>query len=193
MRRLFLRPILLEFSRTHLIFTAIGSLVTVLMGVALFLLGLWPGVMEALPSDWSNSAKSVTVALPVLLPLALFLVAYVPAGRLVRRRNGWERPGVVDALVLLLFPAVIFWLVAALAFVVPYGHGFIIAMALLNSPAYGLFTLFSLLTGWGITAPDWTGYVGTLASGLLPPLLYLIGSYLPIAALDEAEEEPVEQ
>ena len=42
--------------------------------------------------------------------------------------------------------------------------------------------------GGGITAPPWAGYVGALVSGLLPPLLYLIGSYLPIRALDEVEE-----
>ena len=66
--------------------------------------------------------------------------------------------------------------------------GLTIAAALLNSPAYGLFTLYMVTTGWGITAPPWAGYVGALVSGLLPPLLYLIGSYLPIRALDEVEE-----
>ena len=71
---------------------------------------------------------------------------------------------------------------------IPHGYGLTIAAALLNSPAYGLFTLYMVTTGWGITAPPWAGYVGALVSGLLPPLLYLIGSYLPIRALDEVEE-----
>ena len=36
---------------------------------------------------------------------------------------------------------------------------------------------------WG-----WLGYVGAMAAGLLPPLLFLTGSYLPIRDLDGAEE-----
>ena len=32
-------------------------------------------------------------------------------------------------------------------------------------------------------------YVGGIITGLLPPLLYLVGSYLPIAALDQEESE----
>ena len=34
----------------------------------------------------------------------------------------------------------------------------------------------------------WAVYVGGLVTGLLPPLLYLMGSYLPIAALDREED-----
>lgn len=192
-KQILLRPMLLEYCRTHLIFTAAGALFTVLMGVIIILSGMGEAIVSALPTEWTNATKTVVAALPILLPLVLCLAAYVPAGRMVRRRNGWERPEVDDALIILLVPAVAFWILAGLGSFVPHGHGLIIAAALLNSPAYGLFVLFSLLTGWGIAAPDWTGYVGILASGLLPPLLYLIGSYLPIAALDEVEEERVGQ
>ena len=108
------------------------------------------------------------------IPLASSVIALVRA--------------VIGALVLLLAPAAAFWVLVGLGALIPHGYGLTIAAALLNSPAYGLFTRYMVTTGWGITAPPWAGYVGALVSGLLPPLLYLIGSYLPIRALDEAEE-----
>ena len=187
-RRLLLRPTLLEFCRTHLIFTAAGALFTVLTGLVTTVFHLSETIMKAAPPDWSNASKTSLGTLPVLLPLLLCLAAYLPAGRLVRLRNGWARPEVPDALVLLLAPAAAFWVLVGLGALIPHGYGLTIASALLNSPAYGLFTLYMVTTGWGITAPPWAGYVGALVSGLLPPLLYLIGSYLPIRALDEVEE-----
>ena len=52
--------------------------------------------------------------------------------------------------------------------------------------------LLAQFLGWGSGGSFWAVYVGGLITGLLPPLLYLMGSYLPIAALD-LEEEPDEE
>ena len=164
MRRLLLRPTLLEFCRTHLIFTAAGALFTVLTGLVTTVFHLSETIMKAAPPDWSNASKTSLGTLPVLLPLLLCLAAYLPAGRLVRLRNGWARPEVPDALVLLLAPAAAFWVLVGLGALIPHGYGLTIAAALLNSPAYGLFTLYMVTTGWGITAPPWAGYVGALVS-----------------------------
>lgn len=157
MRRLLLRPTLLEFCRTHLIFTAAGALFTVLTGLVTTVFHLSETIMKAAPPDWSNASKTSLGTLPVLLPLLLCLAAYLPAGRLVRLRNGWARPEVPDALVLLLAPAAAFWVLVGLGALIPHGYGLTIAAALLNSPAYGLFTLYMVTTGWGITAPPWAG------------------------------------
>ena len=88
-RRLLLRPTLLEFCRTHLIFTAAGALFTVLTGLVTTVFHLSETIMKAAPPDWSNASKTSLGTLPVLLPLLLCLAAYLPAGRLVRLRNGW--------------------------------------------------------------------------------------------------------
>lgn len=193
MKRLLLRPTLLEFLRIHLILTALGAVLTVLVLVLGVLTGAGDALRRFIPDTWPNASQTMVSALPALLPLGGCLIAYLPVGRLVRARNLWERPGVADALLLLLVPAAAFWALLALAVLIPHGSGIVIAAVLLNSPAYGLFFLWSLLTGWGMTAPGWTGYAGGLISGLLPPLLYLIGSCLPIRAIDQAEEEPVKK
>ena len=121
MRRLLLRPTLLEFCRTHLIFTAAGALFTVLTGLVTTVFHLSETIMKAAPPDWSNASKTSLGTLPVLLPLLLCLAAYLPAGRLVRLRNGWARPEVPDALVLLLAPAAAFWVLVGLGALSPHG------------------------------------------------------------------------
>ena len=63
MRRLLLRPTLLEFCRTHLIFTAPGALFTVPDGPGyhcVFHLG--ETIMKAAPPDWSNRLKNIAEA-----------------------------------------------------------------------------------------------------------------------------------
>ena len=80
-RRLLLRPTLLEFCRTHLIFTAAGALFTVLTGLVTTVFHLSETIMKAAPPDWSNASKTSLGTLPVLLPLLLCLAAYLPAGR----------------------------------------------------------------------------------------------------------------
>ena len=70
-----------------------------------------------------------------------------------------------------------------------------LAAMLLNCPAYGLLTLISLMAGWQSAAPLWTAYAGGIAAGLLPPLLFLMGSCIPIPELDrqETEEDYIEK
>ena len=189
MKRL-LRPILLEFCRTHLILTACAALLTVLTLALCSLLGLGATLADLFPFPLRWATTELRSAIPALLPMALCLLAYLPAGRLTRKRNLLPRPDVEEALLLLLLPAAAFWLLLALAYLIPHGTGLLVAAFLLNCPAFGLFSLLSQLLGWGSGGSLWAYYIGGLVTGLLPPLLYLMGSYLPIAVLDqEAEEE----
>ena len=187
MKRL-LRPILLEFCRSHLILTAVVSLLTVLVLAVSGLLGLGSAVREALPFHLQGAASELSGTLPALIPMVLGLLAYLPAGRFTRKRNLLPRPDVEEALLLLLLPAAAFWLLLSLAYLIPHGTGLLVAAMLLNCPAYGLFSLLSQFLGWGIGGSLWVVYAGGLITGLLPPLLYLAGSWLPIAALDREDE-----
>lgn len=185
-----MRPILPEFCRTHLILTACAALLTVLTLALCSLLGLGATLADLFPFPLQWATTELRSAIPALLPMALCLLAYLPAGRLTRKRNLLPRPDVEEALLLLLLPAAAFWLLLALAYLIPHGTGLLVAALLLNCPAFGLFSLLSQLLGWGSGGSLWAYYIGGLVTGLLPPLLYLMGSYLPIAALDqEAEEE----
>lgn len=188
MKRL-LRPILLEFCRTHLILTACAALLTVLTPVLCSLLGLGATLADLFPFPLQWATTELRSAIPALLPMALCLLAYLPAGRLTRKRNLLPRPDVEEALLLLLLPAAAFWLLLALAYLIPHGTGLLVAALLLNCPAFGLFSLLSQLLGWGSGGSLWAYYIGGLVTGLLPPLLYLAGSWLPIAALDRETEE----
>ena len=188
MKRL-LRPILLEFCRTHLILTACAALLTVLTLALCSLLGLGATLADLFPFPLQWATTELRSAIPALLPMALCLLAYLPAGRLTRKRNLLPRPDVEEALLLLLLPAAAFWLRLALAYLIPHGIGLLVAALLLNCPAFGLFSLLSQLLGWGSGGSLWAYYIGGLVTGLLPPLLYLAGSWLPIAALDRETEE----
>ena len=188
MKRL-LRPILLEFCRTHLILTALAALLTVLTLAMCTLLGLDTTLADLFPFPLRWATSELCSAIPALLPMALCLLAYLPAGRLTRKRNLLPRPDVEEALLLLLLPAAAFWLLLALAYLIPHGTGLLVAALLLNCPAFGLFSLLSQLLGWGSGGSLWAHYIGGLVTGLLPPLLYLMGSYIPIAALDRETEE----
>ena len=184
-----MRPILLEFCRTHLILTACAALLTVLTLALCSLLGLGATLADLFPFPLQWATTELRSAIPALLPMALCLLAYLPAGRLTRKRNLLPRPDVEEALLLLLLPAAAFWLLLALGYLIPHGTGLLVAALLLNCPAFGLFSLLSQLLGWGSGGSLWAYYIGGLVTGLLPPLLYLAGSWLPIAALDRETEE----
>lgn len=190
MKRL-LRPILLEFCRTHLILTAASALLTVVALTVARMLGFGAGLNAGLPFLLREMSTGLYGVLPALIPLGLGLAAYLPVGRLIRKRNLLPRPDAGEAVLLLLVPAAAFWLLLVLAYLIPNGTGLLVAAMLLNCPAYGLFSLAFPLLGWGVGSA-WSVYVCGLVSGLLPPLLFLIGSYLPIAAIDR-EEEPEEE
>lgn len=195
MKRL-LRPILLEFFRSHLILTAVTSLLTVLVLAVGQVLGIGAGMADAFSIQIKGMSSGVQNILPALFPLGLGLLAYLPAGRFARKRNLLSRPDVEEALLLLLLPAAAFWLLLAVAYLIPHGAGLLVAAMLLNCPAYGLFSMLSQILGWGSGGTLWPVYIGGLVTGLLPPLLYLMGSYLPIAALDQeldSKEEFIEK
>lgn len=194
MKKLHLRPILLEFLRTHLILTAAGALFTVLVLMVSTIFGLGELLLETLPKEWTDISRATVGALPALLPPLLTLACYLPAGRLARRRGDVEPPRADDALLLLIIPAAAFWFLLGLAYLVPHGGGLVVAAALLNCPAYGMFLLWTVFTGWGAMAPEWAGYMAGLVSGLLPPLLFLVGCGLPFRTYDrETGKGPAEE
>ncbi|HJA64334.1 MAG TPA: hypothetical protein H9719_09410 [Candidatus Intestinimonas stercoravium] len=185
MRRLLLRPSLLEFCRAHLLLTALGDVAALVIGVLSALTGTGKGILESLPAQGAGPSGS---GLLITAAMALCLLAYLPAGRLSRQKGGWPRPDVADAVVLLLLPALAFWLLLAIPMALLHNVGFQIAAILLNAPAYGLFVFLAGLLDLQGALWGWLGYVGAMAAGLLPPLLFLTGSYLPIRDLDGAEE-----
>ena len=191
-RRL-LRPILLEFFRTHFILTAAGALLTVVAMAVSALLGFGES-FQVFFSQRGAGAASLGALLPVLPILGLCLLAYLPAGRFARRGSGLPRPDVGEALLLLLLPAAAFWLLLIVGGLLNTA-GAQLAALLLNCPAYGLVALASILLGWQTAAPLWTAYAGGLVAGLLPPLLFLAGACLPIPELDpgDAEEDFIEK
>ena len=191
MKRL-LRPVLLEFCRSHLILTAVVAFCTVLTLTLSGLLGLEAAVQDILPFQLRGAASELSGTLPALIPLGLGLVVYPFMGRSARKRSLLPRPDAEEALLLLLLPAAAFWLLLAMAYLIPHGSGLLVAAMLLNCPAFGLFSLVSQYLGWGSGGSLWPVYIGGLVTGLLPPLLYLAGSCLPIAALDREEESKEE-
>ena len=187
MRRL-LRPILLEFFRVHLILTAVGALLTVLVLILSSLLGFGESLRAFFGQEGTVGPYALTTILPALPILGLCLLAYLPAGRFARSSAGLPRPDAVTALQILLLPAAVFWLLLAAGGLLSNVGAQLVAL-LLNCPAYGVVTLIGLLTGGQSTAPRWTAYAGGLAAGLLPPLLFLAGSCIPIPALDRKDPE----
>lgn len=181
MRGILLRPCLLEFFRTHLILTALGDMFALAISVFGAVAGLGKGTRETL-LPWGGGSGALAGVL-IMAALAVCLLAYLPAGRLSRRRNGWPRPDAADAAIVLLLPALAFWIFLAAPMALLHNVGLQIAAILLNAPAYGCFiVLTGLLNMAGATG--WVGYVGAMLAGLLPPLLFLVGSYPPIYGVD---------
>lgn len=112
MRRL-LRPILLEFFRVHLILTAVGALLTVLVLILSSLLGFGESLRAFFGQEGTVGPYALTTILPALPILGLCLLAYLPAGRFARKGTGLARPDTAAALQLLLLPAAAFWLLLA--------------------------------------------------------------------------------
>ena len=186
MRQL-LQPILLEFFRAHLILTAVSALLLVLALGLSSLLGFGENLLSLISPRMAR-ASGLAALLPAIPILGLCLLAYLPAGRFAQSSAGLPRPDAVTALQLLLLPAAVFWLLLAAGGLLSNVGAQLVAL-LLNCPAYGVVTLIGLLTGGQSTAPRWTAYGGGLAAGLLPPLLFLAGSCIPIPALDRKDPE----
>ena len=192
-RWVFCRPALLEFFRTHLILTALGDVAALAIGVLVILVGKVDGGMAGLPVFGSGNHPHIGNIL-VGGVLLLCLLAYPVAARASRQKNGWPRPDAVDAAVVLLLPALAFWMLLFISSVVLRQNvGIQIAAILLNAPAYGLSVQLVSALGAVSGAGEWLGYVGTMASGLLPPLLFLIGSCPAIPSVDDEAEDYIEK
>lgn len=133
MRRL-LRPILLEFFRVHLILTAVGALLTVLVLILSSLLGFGESLRAFFGQEGTVGPYALTTILPALPILGLCLLAYLPAGRFARKGTGLARPDTAAALQLLLLPAAAFWLLLAAGGLLSNSTGFQLAAMLLNWP-----------------------------------------------------------
>lgn len=136
-------------------------------------------------------------ALPVYAAVPMLL--YVPAGYAVSSLRGWPAPDRKTARKAVLYPALCAWAwafggwfllwtaaaaeIPALAYV---GLTLLLSTFLLAAPSF-LFMLLAVslaLEGDGIW---WLWYLCMVLAGLLPPLLFFLGSILPKRQLTSAE------
>lgn len=157
----------------------------VITALCLPLLFLAPGAMEQLP----------------LPALALGMMAlYVPAGWVVSALRRWGRPTLKQGLKAVLYPVLLAWGWAFGGWLLmlcgqfapgPAGLGLhlLLAACFLACPSF-TFMLAALdggmdLTVWSGFGPAW--YACMVLAGLLPPLLFFLGSLLPKKRLTKPE------
>ena len=130
----------------------------------------------------------------------LWLMAlYIPAGWSVSVLRNWERPSPKEGVKAILYPALLAWGWALV--------GWLLFLASLAWPAVGTAGSFMLLSTYFLAAPSFAlmlaalqgeptfaalalspGWYGCmLLAGLLPPLLFFLGSLLPKRRLTKAE------
>lgn len=127
------------------------------------------------------------------------MALYVPAGWISSALRGWERPSPKEGVKAILCPALLAWswafggwllFLAGLAWpaVGPAGSFMLLSTCFLAAPSFTLM-LTALQGGPTFTAlalsPGWYGCM--LLAGLLPPLLFFLGSLLPKRRLTKAE------
>lgn len=127
--------------------------------------------------------------------LLLMAVCYLPAGWIVSALRGWTRPALKEGVKAVLYPALLAWGWAFggwLLFVCPFdpvrNAGFLVMLSacFLACPSF-LFMLAALIFSLGVSPdsglasasffPLW--YLCMVLAGLLPPLLFFLGSLLP--------------
>ena len=133
----------------------------------------------------------LTLATTPLRALLLMAAFYLPAGWIVASLRGWARPSRRDGLKAVLYPALVAWgwafggWLLFLCPISPVGNaGFLMLLStyFLACPSFVfmLSTLSFSLTGSFLDVaflPLW--YLCMVLAGLLPPLLFFLGSLLP--------------
>lgn len=137
--------------------------------------------------------------------LLLMAVCYLPAGWIVAALRGWRRPSPGEGLKAVLYPALFAWgwaLGGWLLFICPLSSvgnvGFLMLLStyFLACPSF-VFMLAALNFSLGVPLdsllasapflPLW--YLCMFLAGLLPPLLFFLGSQLPHRVKEDLDEE----
>ena len=169
-------------------FAAGHFVVTALSAPLIFLM---PGLLTLAATPWR-----------ALLLMAVF---YLPAGWIVASLRGWRRPSPKAGLKAILYPALFAWGWAFggwLLFVCPIssvrnvGFGVLLSTYFLACPSF-VFMLSALNFSLGVPLdsllasapflPLW--YLCMFLAGLLPPLLFFLGSQLPHRVKEDLDEE----
>lgn len=130
---------------------------------------------------------------PAWVLLGVMLALYVPAGWITARWQGWSRPTPGEGVRAVLLPALTAWAWAltgwGLVTLTPQSGVWmwmLLSTGLFATPSFFLMllTLFQLATE-PLWQPVW--YLAMGLAGLLPPLLFVLGSILPKRRLTTAE------
>ena len=156
------------------------------MGLSL----VWAVVLWAGPTMYGNIfEKTFEIAWYHVFLTLLSLFSYLPVGWLIARKWGWTRPEGKLSVRMILYPAMIFWLWVWLALGVEVlgslSNWLVVLMLPFASPAAS-FGILCIATGGLGRLPF--GVVVFIA-GLLPPLLFWLGSWLGASALPSQEAE----
>lgn len=142
---------------------------------------------------------SVDTATPLTIVWTMAL--YIPAGWLVSTLWSWERPTPKEGLKAVLYPALVAWGWALVGWLLTLAGEFfpsacmvglqlLLSTAFLATPSFVLM-LFSLPNGLTLSqmalSPSWYGCI--FLAGLLPPLLFFLGSLLPHRVKEDFHEK----
>ncbi len=153
-------------------------------------------VVTALCASLLFFVPQLLVGVPLPLRAMLMMALYVPAGWVVAALRRWARPTLKDGVKAVLYPALMAWVWAFggwLLFCIPLfnGLGFLMLIStyFLACPSFtlmlcGLDGLLDLTT-LSASASGW--YLLMVPAGLLPPLLFFLGSILPKKRLTTAQ------
>ena len=124
------------------------------------------------------------LALAATLFCALLMLAYVPAGLYTARRRAWSRPGTKLAVLSVLLPALTAWAWEGIAVACLYNEAtawvafvLIIAATVFAAPSFCFMFFAVLLAFLGDESIPLLLFFMFLA-GLLPPLLFYLGTLL---------------
>lgn len=138
-------------------------------------------------------------ASPLAAPLraALMMLLYLPAGWVVSGLRRWPRPTRAEGLKAVLYPALFAWgwafggwlLFTCLPLLSGIGFLMLMSTYFLAAPSFALMLAaleqIADVTAQNAFSPAW--YLCMVLAGLLPPLLFFLGSILPKKRLTKAK------
>lgn len=133
------------------------------------------------------------------LKALLMMALYIPAGWTVASLRQWERPAPKEGLKAVLYPALFAWgwalggwlLLTSLPLLSGIGLLMLTSTYFLACPSFTLMLIplseMTELADWGSFGFDW--YLCMFLAGLLPPLLFFLGTLLPHRVKENLHEK----
>lgn len=159
-------------------------------------------VVTALCAPLLFLAPVLAALISTPLEALCMMVLYVPAGWIVAALRGWNRPAPKEGLKAVLCPALFAWgwalggwLLTLYGQYLPplgiVGIYMLLSTCFLAAPSFVLMlsTLDQItdVTAWNAFGPAW--YLCMFLAGLLPPLLFFLGSLLPHRVKEDFHEK----